>query len=63
MKRARIDDVKIAIKNLPKKKQENVMRIAKTHGVSNRFVEIINNKEEISNSDILQKYIDEMKSY
>lgn len=62
MERARIDDVKESIKHLTKKQQENVMLIAKTHGVTKRFLEIIEEpKEDESVLDMIQIYIDEMK--
>lgn len=63
MKRARIDDVKIAIKDFPVDKQRNVMLIAKTHGVTTRFVDIINDPElnkDQSMDSWIQKYIDEL---
>lgn len=62
MERARIDDVKENIKHLTKKQQENVMLIAKTHGVTKRFLEIIDKQEEEESViDMIQVYIDEMK--
>lgn len=62
MERARIDDVKESIKHLTKKQQENVMLIAKTHGVTKRFLEIIEKPEEDESVlDMIQIYIDEMK--
>ncbi|HCW53754.1 MAG TPA: hypothetical protein DG753_08470 [Clostridium sp.] len=62
MERARIDDVKENIKHLTKKQQENVMLIAKTHGVTKRFLEIIDKKDEDESViDMIQVYIDEMK--
>ena len=61
MERARIDDVKESIKHLTKKQQENVMLIAKTHGVTKRFLEIIEKPEEDESVlDMIQIYIDEM---
>ncbi|MGN0143918.1 MAG: hypothetical protein ACI398_02975 [Clostridium sp.] len=66
MKRARIDDVKEAIKDLPVDKQKNVMSIAKTHGVTTRFVDLINDPEEYNKSrsmdSWIQNYIDELKN-
>lgn len=63
MERARIDDVKENIKHLPKKQQENVMLVAKTHGVTKRFLELIEEtEEEESVIDMIQVYIDEMKN-
>lgn len=63
MERARIDDVKDSIKHLTKKQQENVMLVARTHGVTKRFLEIIEKPEEEDESviDMIQVYIDEMK--
>ena len=62
MERARIDDVIECIKHLTKKQQENVMLIAKTHGVTKRFLEIIEKPEEDESVlDMIQIYIDEMK--
>ncbi|WP_455793899.1 hypothetical protein [Clostridium butyricum] len=64
MKRARIDDVKDAIRDLPVDKQKNVMLIAKTHGVTTRFVDMINYPEYEKNRSVdswIQKYIDELK--
>ena len=62
MERARIDDVRENIKHLTKKQQENVMLIAKTHGVTKRFLEIIDKKyDDESVIDMIQLYIDEMK--
>ena len=62
MERARIDDVKESIKHLTKKQQENVMLIAKTHGVTKRFLEIFEKPEEDESVlDMIQIYIDEMK--
>lgn len=64
MKRARIDDVKEAIKDMPVDKQRNVMGIAKTHGVTTRFVELVNNPEKRPKTSIdswIQNYIDELK--
>lgn len=64
MKRARIDDVKNAIKDLPVDKQRNVMLIAKTHGVTTRFLDIVNDPEYGKNQSMdswIQKYIDEFK--
>lgn len=62
MERARIDDVKESIKHLTKKQQKNVMLIAKTHGVTKRFLEIIEKPEEDESVlDMIQIYIDEMK--
>ena len=64
MKRARIDDVKDAIKDLPVDKQKNVMLIAKTHGVTTRFIDMVNNSEYVKSRSIdswIQKYIDELK--
>ena len=64
MKRARIDDVKDAIRDLPVDKQKNVMPIAKTHGVTTRFVDMINDPEYEKNRSVdswIQKYIDELK--
>lgn len=64
MKRARIDDVKDAIRDLPVDKQKNVMLIAKTHGVTTRFVDMINDPEYENNRSVdswIQKYIDELK--
>jgi len=62
VERAKIDDVKKNIKHLPKKQQENVMLVAKTHGVTKRFLEIIEKpNEEESVLDMIQVYIDEMK--
>lgn len=64
MKRARIDEVKEAIKNMPADKQRNVMEIAKTHGVTKRFVELANNPEKRPKKSIdswIQNYIDELK--
>ena len=62
MERARIDDVKESIKHLTKQQQENVMLIAKTHGVTKRFLEIIEKPEEDESVlDMIQIYIDEMK--
>lgn len=64
MKRARIDDVKDAIKDLPVDKQKNIMLIAKTHGVTTRFLDIFDDPEYDNNRSIdswIQKYIDELK--
>ena len=64
MKRERIDDVKDAIRDLPVDKQKNVMLIAKTHGVTTRFVDMINDPEYEKNRSVdswIQKYIDELK--
>lgn len=64
MKRARIDDVKEVIKDLPVDKQKNVMLIAKTHGVTTRFVDIVKDPEYNKNRYMdswIQKYIDELK--
>lgn len=62
MERARIDDVRENIKHLTKKQQENVMLIAKTHGVTKRFLEIIDKKDDDESViDMIQLYIDEMK--
>lgn len=64
MKRARIDDVKDAIKDLPVDKQRNIMLIAKTHGVTTRFLDKINDPDHSKNKSIdswIQKYIDELK--
>ena len=64
MKRARIDDVKDAIKGLPVDKQRNIMLIAKTHGVTTRFLDTINDPDYSKNKSIdslIQKYIDEIK--
>ena len=62
MERARIDDVKESIKHLTKKQQENVMLIAKTHGVTKRYFEIIDKKDDDESViDMIQLYIDEMK--
>ncbi|MDO5516685.1 MAG: hypothetical protein Q4F66_03970 [Clostridium sp.] len=62
MERARIDDVKDSIKHLTKKQQENVMLVAKTHGVTKRFLEIIEKPEDDESViDMIQIYIDEMK--
>ena len=67
MKRARIDDVKDAIKDLPIDKQKNVMLIAKTHGVTKHFVDIVdivNDPKYDKNKSIdswIQKYIDELE--
>lgn len=65
MKRARIDDVKEAIKHLPVDKQRNVMIIAKTHGVTTRFVDIVTDPEYKESSSIdswIQNYIDELRN-
>ncbi|MBQ3422848.1 MAG: hypothetical protein IJH34_14605 [Romboutsia sp.] len=63
MERARIDDVKENIRHLPKKQQENVMLVAKTHGVTKRFLEVIEkHDEDESVIDMIQVYIDEMKN-
>lgn len=63
VERARIDDVKDSIKHLTKKQQENVMLVAKTHGVTKRFLEIIEQPEENDSViDMIQVYIDEMKN-
>ncbi|OOM10515.1 hypothetical protein [Clostridium saccharobutylicum] len=60
MNRAQIDEVKEAIKNIPKKQQENVLLIAKTHGVNKAFLERIknanSNKENLF-EDPIEKYI------
>lgn len=62
VERARIDDVKESIKHLNKKQQENVMLVAKTHGVTKRFLEIIEEPEDNESViDMIQVYIDEMK--
>ena len=64
MRRARIDDVKEAIKELPVDKQKNVMLLAKTHGVTTRFVDIVTDPKynKINSTDSwIQKYIDELK--
>ena len=64
MKRARIDDVKEAIKDMPVDKQRNVMVIAKTHGVTKRFVELVKSPEKRPKTSIdswIQNYIDELK--
>ncbi|MGM9935146.1 hypothetical protein [uncultured Clostridium sp.] len=64
MKRARIDDVKDAIKDLPVDKQKNVMLIAKTHGVTTRFIDNIKDPEYARKNSVdswIQKYIDELK--
>lgn len=64
MKRARIDDVWEAIQDLPMNQQKNVMNIAKNHGVTTRFVELVNNPElrQHNMDDWLQKYISELNS-
>ncbi|WP_294375583.1 hypothetical protein [uncultured Clostridium sp.] len=65
MKRARIDDIKAAIKDLPIEKQKNIMLIAKTHGVTTRFIDIVNNPEHDKVKSIdswIQKYIDDLKN-
>ncbi|WP_294406707.1 hypothetical protein [uncultured Clostridium sp.] len=65
MKRARIDDVKDAIKDLPVDKQKNVMLIAKTHGVTTHFVDMVNDPEYNKSRSVdswIQKYIDELKA-
>ena len=65
MKRARLDDVKDAIKDLPVDKQKNVMLIAKTHGVTTRFVDTVNDPnygKDRSVDSWIQKYIDELKA-
>lgn len=64
MKRARIDDVKEAIKDLPADKKKNIMLIAKTHGVTKHFVNMINDPQYENNKSVdswIQKYIDELK--
>lgn len=45
MERVKIKEVKEVIKDLPKKKQINILLIASTHGVSRYFIERI--KKEI----------------
>ncbi|AGX43212.1 hypothetical protein [Clostridium saccharobutylicum] len=60
MNRAQIDEVKEAIKNIPKKQQENVLLIAKTHGVNRAFLERIknaNSSKENLFEDPIEKYI------
>lgn len=60
MDRVQIDKVKEAIKEMPKNQQENILRMAKTHGVNKNFIRRIKDKnfsKETFIEDPIEKYL------